>query len=165
MRDAGKALTDPVISIGTLAHRVGLSVSAIRKYETEGLIIPYRTASGRRLFSHEDIDRIRTIHHLIQDVGLNIEGIRRLLAMLPCWELSSAGKVRRDQCSALQDSTRPCWMIRGTQDASQAEKCRNCEVYRFGSRCTEEIKGVVFGRNGRKKEESLAELLKRRGVS
>ena len=49
---------DPVISIGTLAKKVGLSVSAIRKYEEEGLIISHRIESGHRLFSYEDVQRL-----------------------------------------------------------------------------------------------------------
>ena len=67
---------DPVISIGVLAERVGLSVSAVRKYENEGLVIAHRTSSGHRLFSYEDIGRVRHIQHLIQDLGLNTEGSR-----------------------------------------------------------------------------------------
>ena len=58
---------DTVISIGTLAKKVGLSVSAIRKYEEEGLIISHRSDSGHRLFSYEDIERLRTIQHLIKN--------------------------------------------------------------------------------------------------
>ncbi len=57
-------ILDPVISIGTLANKVGLSVSAIRKYEEEGLIIPHRSESGHRMFSYEDINRIQTIQHM-----------------------------------------------------------------------------------------------------
>ncbi|MHC5081497.1 MAG: MerR family transcriptional regulator [Planctomycetota bacterium] len=39
---------DPVMSIGTLSKKLGLSVSALRKYETGGLLIPHRTDSGHR---------------------------------------------------------------------------------------------------------------------
>ena len=38
---------EPVISIGTAARKVGLSVSALRKYEKEGLLIYYRTDTGQ----------------------------------------------------------------------------------------------------------------------
>jgi len=165
MEDTRFALADPVISIGTLAKKVGLSVSTIRKYEIEGLIIPHRTATGRRLFSHEDIDRVRTIHSLIREKGLNIEGIRRLLAMLPCWELTPRGGAALEQCSAARDALRPCWMTMSRHDPSQAEKCRNCAVYRYGSRCTEDVKGVVFGSDGRGLKEAVLELLKRRKAS
>lgn len=148
MNESHLALTDPVISIGTLAKRVNLSVSAIRKYESEGLIISHRSASGRRLFSHEDIDRVRLIHHLIHNIGLNIEGIRRLQAMLPCWELRGDCGKKKDQCVALKDSSKPCWMVKGNLCVPQAEKCRQCVVYRFGTQCIEDIKPIVFGNDG-----------------
>ena len=39
---------DPLVSIGVLARQVGLSVSAVRKYENDGLILAHRTDSGHR---------------------------------------------------------------------------------------------------------------------
>jgi MerR family transcriptional regulator/heat shock protein HspR len=138
-------VSDPVMSIGTLAEKVGLSVSAVRKYENECLIIAHRTASGHRLFSREDIDRVRNIHHLLQDLGLNIEGICRLQALVPCWELLPCEEEDRARCPAFKDHTRPCWMIKGPHPASAQEHgCRECAVYRFGSLCTEQIKALVY---------------------
>lgn len=142
-------LSDPVMSIGTLAEKVGLSVSAVRKYENESLIIAHRTASGHRLFSREDIDRIRNIQRMIQELGLNIEGIRRLQALLPCWELLPCGPQKRQKCPAFQDNSRPCWMIKGLDcTPSDGNECRQCVVYRFGSLCTEQIKSVVHDQGG-----------------
>ncbi len=136
--------SDPVISIGTLADKVGLSVSAVRKYENESLIIAHRTASGHRLFSREDIDRIRNIQRMIQDLGLNIKGIHRLQALLPCWELLPCNRQRRVKCPAFQDNSRPCWMVKGLDcTPSHGNECRQCVVYRFGSLCTEQIKNLV----------------------
>jgi len=137
-------MTDPVISIGTLAGRVGLSVSAIRKYENEGLIIPHKTPSGRRLYSHEDISRVRMIQHMIQDLGLNMEGIRRLLALLPCWSLSPIRPRKRDTCPSFNDSAKPCWMSTSPHCAPDKTLCRTCPVYRFGTQHTEHIKRLVF---------------------
>jgi MerR family transcriptional regulator/heat shock protein HspR len=135
---------EAMIAIGVLAQKVGLSVSAVRKYENEGLIIAHRTPSGHRLFSHEDIDRIRNIQHMIQDLGLNIEGIRRLQALLPCWDLLPCSSEKREKCAAFQDNTRPCWMItRLDCTPSYGNECRQCVVYRFGSLCTEQIKSLV----------------------
>ncbi|MGD8867125.1 MAG: MerR family transcriptional regulator [Gemmatimonadales bacterium] len=138
-----REIEDPLISIGVLAQQVGLSVSAVRKYENEGLIIAHRTTSGHRLFSREDISRVRTIQHLIQDLRLNIEGIRRIQALLPCWELLPCTAETRKTCSAYKDSTRPCWMIKGLDCAPQGNECRQCAVYRFGSLCTEDIKQLL----------------------
>lgn len=152
------------MSIGTLAEKVGLSGSAIRKYENECLIIAHRTASGHRRFSHEDIDRARSIHHMIQGLGVSIEGIRRLQALLPCWDLLPCTPKKRGRCPAYQDNTRPCWMIRG-QDctSSHVDRCRRCAVYRFGSLCTEEIKGLVYDRNpSRDNSAAIRELIDRR---
>lgn len=136
-------VNDPVISIGVLAQRVGLSASAVRKYESEGLIIAHRTRTGRRLFSHEDIDRVKHIQHMLQVVGLNVEGIRRMQALLPCWDLLPCDAEARESCPAHEEKTRPCWMIKGLDCAPQGNECRQCTVYRFGSLCTEDIKSLV----------------------
>ena len=138
---------DPVISIGVLAQKVGLSVSAVRKYENEGLILAHRTGSGHRLFSHEDIGRVRNIQHMIQELGLNIEGIRRMQALLPCWDLLPCNGPTRKSCPAYKDNTHPCWMIKGVDCASQGNECRRCAVYRFGSLCTEDIKRLLYDQN------------------
>ena len=143
---------DPVMAIGVLAHKVGLSVSALRKYEREGLLIAHRTESGHRLYSHEDIIRVNNIQTLIQEVGLNIEGIRRMQALLPCWELLPCTEATRRDCPAHKDGSRPCWMIKGLPCAPQGNECRVCPVYRFGSLCTQDIKRLLFEENGFKDE-------------
>jgi MerR family transcriptional regulator, redox-sensitive transcriptional activator SoxR len=71
-----------VISIGELAARTGLSVSAIRFYEGKGLVEPYRSAGGQRRFLRSDIRRLSFIR-IAQQLGLSIEGIARELARLP----------------------------------------------------------------------------------
>jgi hypothetical protein len=154
---------EPVASIGVLAQKVGLSVSAVRKYENEGLVIAHRTESGHRLFSHEDFERVQNIHHLIHDLGLNIEAIRRMQALLPCWDLLPCDPKTCESCGAYNDNTRPCWMIKGLDCAPQGNECRQCQVYRFGSLCTEEIKSLVYD-HGNSSDSSVAikELLNRK---
>jgi len=136
------------MAIGVLAHKVGLSVSAVRKYEREGLLIAYRTDSGHRLFSHEDISRVKNIQHLIQELGLNIEGIRRMQSLLPCWDLLPCSEDARRVCPGQKDASRPCWMIKGLPCAPKGNECRQCVVYRFGSLCTQDIKRLLFEENG-----------------
>jgi len=149
MADVGTQsdLDDPVISIGVLAQKVGLSVSAVRKYENEGLIIAHRTDSGHRLFSHEDIGRVRNIQHMIQELGLNTEGIRRMQSLLPCWDILPCNGENRKDCPAYNDNTRPCWMIKGLNCAPQGNECRQCPVYRFGSLCTQDVKRLLHAQN------------------
>ena len=134
---------DPLISIGALAEKVGLSVSAIRKYEVAGLIIPHRTQSGHRMFSYEDITRIKVIQHMIKELGFNAEGIRRLQALLPCWDLLPCDNKVRDECPMYKDSSKPCWMMKDAHCTLQGNECRYCIVYRFGSLCIENIKELI----------------------
>ncbi|HUT13873.1 MAG TPA: MerR family transcriptional regulator [Thermoguttaceae bacterium] len=156
--------SEPLMSIGTLAEKVGLSVSAVRKYENECLIIAHRTPSGHRLFSQEDIDRVRNVQHMIQELGLNIEGIRRLQALLPCWELLPCDPEGREDCPALKDNSRPCWMIKGLNcTPSDGNECRQCVVYRFGSLCTEEIKSLLHDQaDPRQTSAAIRELMDRK---
>lgn len=159
---------DPVISIGILASKVGLSVSSIRKYEDEGLIIPHRTDSGHRMFSYEDISRIQTIQHLLKKLGFNFEGIRRMQALLPCWNLLPCShedciKKEHDQCPALNDNSKPCWMIHDAHCTVQGNECRKCIVYRFGSLCTEDIKELLhFQKNGKDQSKYIINLFNKK---
>ena len=134
---------EPVISIGIAAEKVGLSVSALRKYEREGLLIFYRTKSGQRLLTQADIKRINAIQHLIKRLGLNLEGIRRLLAILPCWKLKPCSTKERDRCAAYLDSVRPCWMLKESGCAEAGIDCRKCNVYRYGAYFAEDIKTLL----------------------
>ena len=140
-------LIDPLIPIGALADKVGLSVSAIRKYEVAGLIISRRTSSGHRMFSYEDIIRIRVIQHMLRGLGFNTEGIRRLQALLPCWDLLPCEKNIRDECQAFRDNSIPCWMMKDAHCTLQSNECRNCNVYRFGSLCIENIKELLHNQS------------------
>lgn len=71
-----------IISIGELAARTGLSVSAIRFYEARGLVAPFRSAGGQRRFLRSDIRRLSFIR-IAQQLGLSIEGVASELAKLP----------------------------------------------------------------------------------
>ena len=159
-------ITESVISIGTLADKVGLSVSAIRKYEEEGILFSHRTESGHRLFCYEDIDRINTIQHMIKDLGFNIEGIRRMQALLPCWDLLPCDHEDRDSCPAFRDNSKPCWMIKNAPCTSQGNVCRQCIVYRFGTLCIEDIKALLHDKTGsREYSKAITELMDKKRYS
>ncbi|MGD2068354.1 MAG: MerR family transcriptional regulator [Gemmatimonadota bacterium] len=134
---------EPVISIGVFAERVGLSTSAIRRYETEGLLLAHRTPSGHRLYSQQDFRRVEVIQHLIRDLGLNFEGIRRMEAMLPCWRLLDCDPGTRQACPAYRDTTRPCWTNKPVQCREEERVCRNCVAYRLGSLCAKDVKHLT----------------------
>lgn len=70
------------LSIGTLASRTGIAVSAIRYYETQGLIHPWRNAGGQRRFQRADIRRLSFIM-VAQKFGFSLDRIGEELARLP----------------------------------------------------------------------------------
>jgi MerR family transcriptional regulator/heat shock protein HspR len=50
-------------------------------YEARGLIEPKRSPKGTRLYSQEDVDRLRRIQEMTTDLGLNLAGVERVLAL------------------------------------------------------------------------------------
>lgn len=70
------------LSIGDLAARTGLSVSAIRFYEQKGLITPDRNEGNQRRYEGSDIRRLSFIL-IAQQIGLSIEQIKDAMASLP----------------------------------------------------------------------------------
>ncbi|WP_428925462.1 redox-sensitive transcriptional activator SoxR [Marinibacterium sp. SX1] len=77
-----KPLRPSGLAIGDVARRTGLAVSAIRYYEDEGLITPYRAASGQRRFTRADL-RILSFIRIAQSLGFPLARIRTALATLP----------------------------------------------------------------------------------
>ncbi len=70
------------LSIGALAARTGLAVSAIRYYEAQGLISPWRNSGGQRRFQRADIRRLSFVM-IAQQFGFTLPQIRALLDQLP----------------------------------------------------------------------------------
>jgi MerR family transcriptional regulator, redox-sensitive transcriptional activator SoxR len=82
-----------LISIGTLAARVGVAVSAVRFYEERGLIQALRSAGGQRRFLRADIRRVSFIL-IAQRLGLSLAEIAAELARLPHGRTPSAADWR-----------------------------------------------------------------------
>ena len=75
-------MAEKEISIGALSRRTGLAVSAIRYYETLGLVHPGRNAGGQRRFRRSDIRRLSFVM-ITQKLGFPLTRIGELLAGLP----------------------------------------------------------------------------------
>lgn len=71
-----------ILTIGDVAERTGLTVSAIRFYEEQQLVTPHRNAGGQRRFMRSDIRRLSFVM-IAQQFGFPIAEIRQLLAGLP----------------------------------------------------------------------------------
>ncbi len=72
--------TRAVFVISVAAELAGMHPQTLRIYERKGLVDPSRTPGGTRRYSQEDIDRLQLIQDLTSQ-GLNLEGVRRVLAL------------------------------------------------------------------------------------
>lgn len=68
-------------SIKLAAQLCGLHEQSLRMYERRGLITPQRSRGNIRRFSTEDIEQIRFIKRLIDDLGVNLAGVEVILRM------------------------------------------------------------------------------------
>lgn len=72
---------DAVFVISVAARLVGMHANTLRKYESEALLRPARTHGNLRLYSNEDIARLRQIKALSEEHGINVAGIKLALTV------------------------------------------------------------------------------------
>lgn len=72
---------DDLFFISMAARQLGLHPQTLRKYERLGLVRPTRTIGSVRLYSRGEIDRLRLIKHLVDEAGVNLAGVQRLLSV------------------------------------------------------------------------------------
>jgi DNA-binding transcriptional MerR regulator len=72
---------DPVYTISVAGRLLGVNPSFLRQVENEGLISPARTGSNIRLYSDEDLKLLSRIIFLCRSRGVNLQGVRVILAM------------------------------------------------------------------------------------
>mgnify|MGYP001235876911 CR=1 FL=1 len=76
-----------VYIISVAARILAMHPQTLRKYERIGLVRPSRTVGMLRLYSEEDIARLRLIKHLVGDLGLNLAGVQLALELFNhLWE-------------------------------------------------------------------------------
>ena len=71
----------PRYMISVAAELVGMHPQTLRIYEQKGLVRPQRTAGNTRLYSDADVERLRVIQRLTNELGLNLAGVERVLGM------------------------------------------------------------------------------------
>jgi MerR family redox-sensitive transcriptional activator SoxR len=109
-----------LLSVGEVARRAGFATSALRYYESAGLLTSTRTAGGQRRYPRNVLRRLAFLR-AAQCVGLSLEEIRAALSSLPAertptkadWEqLSRAWRARLDEqilgLTALRDGLSSC---------------------------------------------------------
>lgn len=108
------------LTVGEVARRSGVTVSALHFYETRGLIRSHRTSGNQRRFSRDVLRRVAVIR-IAQEVGISLADIAGALAALPNgrtptredWSLLSTGwrkdlDLRIEQLKKLRDGLTDC---------------------------------------------------------
>ena len=71
----------PVYVISVAAELVEMHPQTLRLYERKGLIRPKRSAGKTRLYSERDIERLREIRRLTQELGVNLAGVEEIMRL------------------------------------------------------------------------------------
>jgi MerR family transcriptional regulator, heat shock protein HspR len=71
----------PRYMISVAADIVGMHPQTLRIYESKGLIRPKRTAGNTRLYSDADLERLRLIQQLTNELGLNLAGVEQVMRL------------------------------------------------------------------------------------
>ena len=92
-------ITTEFYFISSAARLLGMHPQTLRKYERLGLVQPTRTVGSMRVYTGEELERLRLIKHLVDELGINLAGVQRLLSVAESVErmrkLSEAGRTAR----------------------------------------------------------------------
>ncbi len=72
---------EPRYVISVAARMLGVHAQTLRYYERAGMIEPSRSRGNRRMYSVEDMERLRRIKTLIDDLGVNLAGVEVIIRM------------------------------------------------------------------------------------
>src|SRR5947207_12472301 len=75
------AIEDNLYFISVAARMLGMHPQTLRKYERLGLVQPTRTLGSMRLYSRDELERLRVIKRLVDDGGINLAGVQRIMSI------------------------------------------------------------------------------------
>ncbi len=73
---------EPLYVISVASRMVGVHAQTLRYYERSGIIVPSRSGGNRRYYSERDLERIRRIKTLMDDMGMNLAGVEVALRLM-----------------------------------------------------------------------------------
>ncbi len=73
---------EPCFVISVAARIVGVNTQTLRYYESLGLVQPHRTRGNQRVYSRRDVERVRHMRGLIDDLGINLAGVEVVMKLL-----------------------------------------------------------------------------------
>ena len=75
------AMAHDLYFISMAARLLDMHPQTLRKYERLGLVCPTRTVGSIRVYTDDELERLRLIKHLVEEVGVNLAGVQRLLSI------------------------------------------------------------------------------------
>jgi MerR family transcriptional regulator/heat shock protein HspR len=94
-----------VFMISVAARLANMHPQTLRMYEVRGLIEPQRSPKGTRLYSHEDVERLKRIQEMTAELGLNLAGVERVLDLEQVIDEMHA-RIEEIEAQALQSQVR-----------------------------------------------------------
>jgi len=98
------AIEDNLIFISVAARMLGMHPQTLRKYERLGLVQPSRTIGSMRLYSRDELARLKVIKRLVDDGGVNLAGVQRLLSVAEVLQRIRA--LMREESLSARDARR-----------------------------------------------------------
>ncbi len=123
------------ITRGQLAKQLGITSEAIRFYEQQGLIEPYRATNGYRRYNHECVDRMKFILHA-KEVGLSLRDIQELLSIQIKRDQHTCQEVKNITQAKLTDITQKITQLQHMHHALTIINQRCCGGDHSAEHCT-----------------------------
>ena len=124
-----------VFMISVAAELAEMHPQTLRMYEARGLITPKRSPKNTRLYSQEDVDRLRRIQRMTAEEGLNLAGVETVMEMERELEKARAELARmRERTSQLEQ--------RMAEEIEKVKRSLRAEVVPYGAYETEGIGGA-----------------------
>jgi MerR family transcriptional regulator/heat shock protein HspR len=98
------AVEQDLFFISMAARMLGMHPQTLRKYERLGLVQPTRTIGSMRLYSTEELERLKLIKRMVDDAGINLAGVQRLLSVAEV--VQRLRPMMRDEALATRDARR-----------------------------------------------------------
>src|ERR1700694_4754276 len=105
------ALDRDLYFISMAARMLGMHPQTLRKYERLGLVQPTRTIGSMRLYSRDELERLKVIKRLVDDGGINLAGVQRLLSIAevvqrirPLVTMSTTSTMSREDTLSARDA-------------------------------------------------------------
>src|SRR6187397_3749612 len=98
------AIEHDLYFISVAARMLGMHPQTLRKYERLGLVQPTRTIGSMRLYSREELERLKLIKRLVDDGGINLAGVQRLLSIAQV--VQRLRPLMRDEALSARDTRR-----------------------------------------------------------